>query len=368
MSQARPFALAFAAQFLGFGAALPFLPAILAAGGLSAGEVGTVLAAGSIIRLLSAPLLGQWADRNGDARRVLLVAALVAGLAALGFGLLAGFALLLAVQLLHAAAAAPVMPLTDALALRAGGFDYARVRAAGSVSFIAGAVLAGFLADATGPRAAAFLLAGGMFATALVAPRLPRPPSRPPGEAPSGPLWAPWREAGFRRLLPLSAAVQGSHAVLYGFSAIHWQASGLSPGQVGLLWATGVVAEIVLFLKGGALTAALGKRGLALLAAGAGVVRWGATAVVVDFWTLLPLQALHGLTFGAMHLATMRALLELPAPLAARAQTLHVAAVGAAMGSLTFAGGWLYAGFGGLAFWAMAGLCVLALPLAARLR
>ncbi len=364
MPPARSFALLYAAQFAGFGAMMPFLPAILADGGLSATQVGAVMAAGSTMRLLAGPALGGVADRAGDARRVLAACALLAACAALGFGLAAGLALLLAVQLLHAAAAAPVMPLTDALALR-GGFAYAPVRAIGSLAFIGGAVGAGVLAGWWGPRVAAWALAAGMLATALTALRLPAGPVR--ARAARGPLLAPFRERAFRRMLPVSALIQGSHAVYYGFSTLHWTAAGLSTAQVGLLWGLGVLAEVVLFWRGAPLMAALGVRGLALLAAGAGVLRWALTAGTTEFWPLAALNLLHGITFGAMHLAAMRALLALPPELAGRAQTLHAAAVGAATGVLTLAGGALYAGFGGGAFWAMALLCVVALPLALRL-
>ena len=61
---------------------------------------------------------------------------------------------------------------------------------------------------------------------------------------------APFQEPAFRWLLPLSALIQGSHALYYGFSTIHWTAAGLSPGVIGLLWAEGVVVEVLLFLYG----------------------------------------------------------------------------------------------------------------------
>ncbi|MFL1463052.1 MFS transporter, partial [Roseococcus sp. DSY-14] len=183
-----------------------------------------------------------------------------------------------------------------------------------------------------------------------------------------GSLWAPLRRPGVAGLLALSAAVQGSHVVYYGYSTLHWTAAGLSAAQVGLLWGLGVLAEVWLFWRGGALAARLGARGLALLAAGAGVLRWSLCALTAEFWALVPVTALHGLTFGAMHLAAMRALRALPAEMAGRAQTLHSAAVGAGSAALMLAAGALYAWLGGGAFWAMSLLCALALPLAARLR
>jgi PPP family 3-phenylpropionic acid transporter len=365
----QSFALAFGAQFAAFGAMMPFLPAILAEGGLGAGEVGMVLAAGSLVRLVAAPLSGRLADAVPDMRRLLAVAALLAAAASLGFGLVAGFALLMAVQLLHSIVVAPIVPLSDALAVgavRRGGFDYARVRSVGSITFMLGALAAGVAAEWVGPRVAAWMLAAGLLLTAWAALRLPAPPPREGGPAPSASIWAPLAEPAFRRVLPLAALIQGSHAVYYGFSTLHWQAAGLSTGVIGLLWALGVLAEIVLFLWGRPLVERLGVRGLALLAAGAGVLRWVVTGFTVEPAVLVVVQLLHGLTFGAMHLAAMRALVGLPAGLSGRAQTLLSSAVSASTGGLIWGSGWLYGAVGGLAFLAMAGLCGLAFALALR--
>lgn len=369
MTPAQSFALVFGAQFAAFGAMMPFLPAILAEGGLTAGEVGAVLAAGSLVRLVAAPLSGRLADAVPDMRRLLAVAALLAAAAALGFGLAAGLALLLAVQVLHSIAAAPIVPLSDALAVgavRRGGFDYARVRSVGSITFMIGALAAGLAAEWAGPRIATWMLAAGLLVTAWAALRLPAPPGREGEKAPSPSLWAPLAEPGFRWVLPLAALIQGSHAVYYGFSTLHWQAAGLSTGFIGLLWALGVLAEIVLFLTGRPVVERLGVRGLALLAAGAGVLRWTVTAFTVEPAALLGVNLLHGLTFGAMHLAAMRALMALPAGLSGRAQTLLASAVSASTGGLMWGSGWLYGAAGGLAFLAMAGLCALAFALALR--
>lgn len=348
---------------------MPFLPAILAEGGLTPGQVGGVMAAGSVAKLLAAPLGGRIADGAGDARTILAATAIVAAAGAAGFGLAAGLALLAAVQVAHSIAMAPVIPLTDALAVgavRKHGFDYARVRAAGSVTYILGAVLAGQAVQLAGPRMAAWILAAALVATAILALRLPD--ARRPGLVAKGSLWAPLREPGFLRILAIAAMIQGSHAVYYAFSTLHWQAAGLSTGFIGALWGFGVVSEVLLFVYGRPFVLRLGVRGLVLLAAGAGLLRWSVFALTTEPALLLPVQTLHGATFGAMHLATMQALLGLPAQVTARAQTLVASAVSAASGGLMWGSGFLYAAVGGGAFWAMAALCAGAMLLGLRIR
>jgi PPP family 3-phenylpropionic acid transporter len=369
------FAVLFGAQFAAVGVMLPFLPAVLKDHGLTAEQVAAVLAAGSVTRLLAAPLVGRAADALGDPRLVLVVAALLAGATATGFALAQAFLALLLVNLVHTLAMAPVIPLTDALCLGASrrqGFDYGKVRSAGSVTFILAAAAAGQVAALAGVGAVVWLFALCLVATGAAALLLPATAreeggGRRAGRSAGG-FRAPFRQLGFRRLLPVSALIQGSHALYYGFATIHWQAAGLSPGVIGLLWAEGVVAEVALFLWGRRLADRLGAPGLAALAAGAGALRWAVTAETTAWPVLVLVQPLHGLTFGAMHLAAMRVLARLPAEQAATAQTLHASlGVGLASGLLTLASGPLYATFGGAGFWAMAGLCALALPLALRL-
>ena len=368
MSPATRFALIFAAQFAAFGVMMPFLPPLLLARGLTPADLGTVLAAGSALKLLAGPLLGRVADWLGDPRLVLICCTGVAAVIAAGFGLVGGFWALLLVNLALAAALAPTTALADAMALRAAreppGFDYGRVRAAGSVSYILVAVAAGALVGVLGAGSAAWLIAAMLGLGAAAAFLLPRADGS--GKGRSSGFRAALSLPGFKRLMLLAALMQGSHAAYYAFGSIHWQAAGLSAGVIGLLWGWGVVAEVALFAWGRRFADWLGVRGLILAAAGAGLLRWSAMAVTSDLPALILLQSLHALTFGAMHLAAIRLIqANVPAHMGGTAQTLLGAAVGAMTTLLTLACGPGYAAFGAGIFWAMAGLCAVVLVLVA---
>ncbi len=57
------------------------------------------------------------------------------------------------------------------------------------------------------------------------------------------------------------------------------------------------------------------------------IVRWSLLAFVTDPWLLLPIQCLHALTFGAIHLGAMHFIARHIAPgIAGRAQGLYAAA------------------------------------------
>jgi PPP family 3-phenylpropionic acid transporter len=159
----------------------------------------------------------------------------------------------------------------------------------------------------------------------------------------------------FLLLLLAGGAVQAAHAVLYTFGTLHWRTLGLSADWCGALWAISVVAEIGLFAFSGRVVAGLGAPQLIGLGAAAAVVRWTAMGFDPPLALLVPLQILHGLTFGAAHLGAIHCIARaVPEGLGGTAQALYAAVTGGlAMGSAILLAGPLYATFGGRAYWAM---------------
>lgn len=349
---------------------MPFIPAALAQGGLTPPQVGLVLALGTGVRLLSGLASARLAGVVG-ARWVILGGSILAGMTLPLLGLIQGLALLALVQVVHSVAVAPIVPLSDAAAvdeMRRNPFDYGRVRAWGSVAFILAALVAGPLVGLAGPVAALGLAGAALLATGLVASKLMVERDGVP-QVVARPALAPLSLPIFRRLLLCSALIQGSHVVYYGFSTLQWSAAGLSAGVIGALWAWGVLAEVLLFRFGRRLSLRLGASGLALMAGGCGVLRWSVTALTVDPLMLFAAQTLHAATFGAMHLAAIRIMADLPSSLGAQAQSLHSAlGVGLASGLLMLLSGPLYAHLGGHAFLIMAALCAGGVVAAAGLR
>src|SRR5947207_6173796 len=123
----------FAALYAGFGVQSPYLPRLLQEHGLDPEAIGTVLAAGTAIRLAAGPAAGRLADRLDATRLVFAGCAAAAALAAIAYVPAHGFWPLLIVATVQAAALAPLAPLADTLVLGAAaserrGFDYGWVR------------------------------------------------------------------------------------------------------------------------------------------------------------------------------------------------------------------------------------------------
>ncbi len=363
------YAAFYGAVFLTLGVYLPFWPVFLRERGLSAAEIGLLLALASWIRVITTPAIAQAADRSGRAKAVL---ALAAGLALVLFaGLLPayGFWPVLLVMLPAAAAFHALIPLVESqtmAAVRRERLDYGRIRLWGSITFIAGTVGAGRLITGRDPDLVLGLVLGALAATLLAALAVPAPrEGRPRGAGRIRPL-ALIGDRRFLLFLLAAALLQASHAVYYGFSALHWRAAGLSESAIGWLWAEGVIAEILLFAVSGAIMARAEPPRLLALAGLCGLVRWTVLATSAGLPALIAVQALHAVTFGAAHLGAMHFIARAAPPgLSATSQSLYSAVSGGiAMGLAMLAAGTLYAAYGGGAFLAMAGLSAAGLGLA----
>ena len=369
------FTALYVALFAAFGVASPFIPAFLAERGLGPGAIGVVLGLGSAVRLLAGPAGGRLADRTGRPRLVL--AGLLAASAGVALGYLParGAVLLALVSLLHAAVLAPLTPVADALALAeagAGRFDYGWLRGSGSAAFIGASAASGALVGVYGLPVVIWLNAGLLFLASLSVAGVPAALERRADERTGA---ASWRDLlhvpGFLPLMGVVVLVGGSHAMHDSFEVIRWEAAGMSPGAAGALWGESVAAEVlVFFVLGRPLIARLGVGGAAGLSALAGVVRWSVTSFTAAVPAMAAVEPLHGFTFALLHLVAMQVIARnVPARLAATAQACYgTLALGAATTGLTFAAGPLYGALGARAFLPMAGLCVLALPFALRLR
>jgi PPP family 3-phenylpropionic acid transporter len=384
LDEKRPFSpvanfiVLYALLYGAFGAASPFMPALIEARGIAPELIGVVFGAGTAIRLVSAPIAGRIADATHALRFTLAVCAITTALAAPGYLVVSGFWALLIVSLVHASALAPTTNLADALALVASrrappaGFEYGFVRGAGSAAFIAASLIAGWAIASHGLSIVIWLQALLMLAVPLAVSRLPSVDAKPEGTVITrAGVAALLRLPVFRRVVLVAALILGSHAMHDTFSVIRWKAAGISPQTISLLWSASVAAEVlVFFVVGPWLLRKLTPAGAMALAALCGAVRWLIAALTVDVVALSLIQPLHGITFALLHLACMRLLAQsVPDALAATAQAIYgTVGVGAATAILTVISGWLYARWGGSAFGVMSALCLGALPVARSLR
>ena len=360
--------------FLVLGIQLPFWPVWLRFKGLDATQIGVLFMIGAIVRALGGPVFANIADRFGR-RRALIIALSLASLCAYGFFLLTqGFAQILLVSIFAVTLFSPIMALTDNLTIliaRDRGLHYGRIRLWGSLTFVLMATAAGAFLEHRPEGAILWLILAGLAVMVAAAVLGPASGAGSLGTSEAIGLYARIRrllaDGPFFLVLLSAGALQASHAVYYAFGTLYWRELGLADDVIGLLWALGVVAEMVMFALAGGLHGRLGPRRLLMLAGAAGIVRWGLMPMAVSPLAFAALQLLHGFTFAATHLAVILFIARrVPTELSATAQGLYSAvSVGLMIAGSMALSGVLYAAWGGRAYWAMTGFAGAGLILAA---
>jgi PPP family 3-phenylpropionic acid transporter len=332
------------------------------------------------MRALVTPIIAFAADRAGDHRRFLIVLSWIGLSALVALSQSAGFWTILVCTVVFALAWTTIMPLTETVALsgvRLAGLDYGRMRLWGSLSFIAASISGGWVIGSYGAAAAIWLVVGGGVLTALAAHALARPiglgrlkaATSPPRLQVSDAL-ALLQSRLFLVFLLAAGTTQAAHAMFYTFGTLHWASQGISPGWSGALWAIGVIAEIGVFTFSGVLVRRVGAAPLIMVAGAAAVARWLAMGFDPPLAVLVPLQLLHGVTFGAAHIGAIHFMAAVvPEGQTGTSQALYASVTGGvAMGAAMLATGPLYAAFAGQGYWAMAIIAAVGLTASVALR
>jgi MFS transporter, PPP family, 3-phenylpropionic acid transporter len=362
--------LAFAqgASGLVSGVTTPFFGAWLAWKGLPPAEIGALLAAGMLLRVVFVPLTGIAADARNDRRGMMLAlfVVMLAGYGALNFVSAPALLFLCAVPASIALGAAN--PILESVCVRLSsrfGFDYGHVRLWASSAYVFANVVSGALLSWFGFVVIApwLLVAAAINIAAVYA--LPAPPFDHPKLELLPRMRATWAEARellrspiFLLFLAAASLVQGSHAFYYGFGALHWRALGYSSWVIGVIWPLGVLAEIGFLSVSLKLFRRVGAVRLLVLGGVSCIVRWTILAFDPPLPFVIFAQFLHGGTFALAHLGAMYFVLQaVPPRLAATAQSLYaVSNAGIVMGIATYASGPLYAHFGGLTYLLMSAM------------
>ena len=357
MKMSARFAIFYGAIFLTVGIYLPFWPAWLSFKGLDANEISLLFSVGIWARALITPIMGHFADHSGAHRKIIII---TAGLSVISYFLFIfanDFNSIFLLNLLASTFFMSLIPLGENLASRASakhGFDYGRARLWGSLTFILAAYLGGFAIEKSSDSAILWLIILAIIVAFIASLGLPQNTQNRSSRV-RFPAFTLLTNKTFMIFIMAVGLIQSSHAVLYLFGTIHWRNADIPDHVIGGLWAEGVLAEIMLFAFSGRIIARISPVTLMSVAAGAGIIRWSILGTTADVTILMATQWLHGLTFGAAHLAAIHFMLRtVPDNMSASAQSLYSGlATGLIMGFVMLIAGSLYSAIGGQAFYAM---------------
>lgn len=371
--------LFYALVFLANGVSLPFIALWFKQKGLSGAEISVVLSAPMLARLITGPLIAVWGDSFRLRRTPIAILSGVAAVAFAVMGVVEGLAMWLPLWFVAATAFGSVVPLADVLTLRCArreGFIFAVARSAGSVAFIAAAILMGwFLTFAPGDLVVVWISLACLFAAAAARFILPDEFVHEGGETSRAAdrfrgLGQLLGDRWFMTAIVAVGLIQAAHAFNYGFSTLVWRGQGISEGMIGLLWAGGVAAEVAFMWLLEPWRNRWGPWAMLMLAGMAAMVRWTGMAFEPPLWVLWPLQLLHAFTFAASFLAGLQIVDRLSPPQSVSvAQTMSSAlSSGVLLGLAMALSGPLFDAYGGGGYAAMTVLALLGTVAAITLR
>jgi len=184
---------------------------------------------------------------------------------------------------------------------------YSQIRLWGSIGFILTVVIMGRLFDWLSldiyPVVVVVIMAG-IIGASLWVPNA-QPANHGPRLAGEGFL-KQLRSPGVLAFYACVALMQMSHGPYYTFLTLHLEHLGYSRGVIGMLWALGVVAEVLMFLGMSRILTRFSVRRVLLASFLLAALRWLLLGAFAEFfWVLLLAQVMHAATFGSFHAAAI---------------------------------------------------------------
>lgn len=292
------------------GATAPFLALYFDHLGFDAERIGELIAIPMLMRCVAPNLWGWLGDRSGRRLEIVRLGALCT-LASFGLIFLdKSFAWLALVMALHAFFWHAVLPQFEVITLahlHGQTARYSQVRLWGSIGFIVAVVGLGqaferFSLDYY-PHLVMLVMIGIVAGSAWV------PNARPHGQDARTDTGGFLRQLLRPQVLAFYLAVglmQLSHGPYYTFLSLHLETLGYARGTIGLLWALGVVAEILLFLAMARLLERFSLRRILLASFLLAALRWLLLGTLAGhIGVLLIAQLMHAATFGSFHAAAI---------------------------------------------------------------
>lgn len=292
----------------------PFFGLYLQEQGLLAWQIGVLVSLTQVLRIFGPNLWGWWADRTQQPVRIMRSIALL-GWVCFSFLLWGpGFVGLFGILLLANLFLSGQVPLSEALTaqhLKGDFARYGRLRLWGSIGFIVAVVVTGYVLESGSIHFLPWLILIVLAALIASTHRLPEISLHKIDPADTDQMIVDSYKALLRRpevmcFLLSCFFMIAAHMALYTYFSIHLAALGYEKQAIGLIWALGVLAEIVVFYFQAVLFRRFTAFSLLVMSFSLCVLRFlliGFLAQAV--WALLIAQLLHAFTFGVHHSATL---------------------------------------------------------------
>ncbi|WP_447783482.1 MFS transporter [Pseudomonas germanica] len=305
--------------FFGFFAAegiiYPFWPTWLDSLGLSASQIGLLIAAAYWPQVFSGVFITYVADWRVDQLRLAAFLGFSAALCtALFYFVPVHLWLFVGLSILFGGLWMVVLPLSEAYLLKRDKQalqNYGWVRAVGSSAFILTSTLGGFLFAQYSQSWVPIVVAACMLFTAIACLRLKHQVSRTQAEPLRRAIKRPdWKALLAQKslLIAIAAAsfIQLSHTLYFSTASIGWGVKGYSSSAIGMFWSVAVIAEISYFALSNKVLSWCSPLSIVKFSSICAAARWALFSNSDALPVIVLGQCLHALSFAAYHAAIMR--------------------------------------------------------------
>lgn len=291
------------------GALSPFFSLYLADIGLAAYAIGLVNAVLMGTKIIAPNIWGWLCDRTGQRLRIITLGSLLSTVFFVGLFFSQSLIPLLVIVFFYSFFWNAILSQFDThtiQCLQSSSDRYGHIRLWGSVGFIVAVAILGVLFDTVSIRyliPIAWVLLLCIFFSCISL----RDTSVKKASSTSTTSW----RVIFRRPVVIAFFVstfllQLSFGAYYTFFSLYLESYDYSRTAIGLLWALGVVAEVILFLFIHRMMPKMGVTYLLFVSLLLTAIRWCVIAFFADtLWIVIVSQAIHAFSFGAAHAASI---------------------------------------------------------------
>ena len=274
--------------------------------GFSGTEIGGLSAARSLVLVAFPMIWGILADRFRSRRALYVFCSLCAAVIWCLYLATSEFLPMLTITVLHGIFYAPLISFLEAFSMDALGRarqNYGRIRAWGSISFIAVVLLLGWMIDLFNIRLILVLVLAGSVVQSLAAIRMPAERSSKTNPFSGRPEFLMQQQTLVFLLCGFLMLV--SHGAYYGFFSIHLATLGFSKTFIGVSWALASAAEILVMITSRRMFRRFSLESVLTFSFGVAAFRWLALYFVQSAAMILVTQVLHAVTYAAFHMASI---------------------------------------------------------------
>lgn len=322
-------------NFFGFccayGVLLPFLPIWLKHYEYDTEMIGVIISLGYIFRFLGAMFFSQKASNPNRLIPInrFLTWATVVIVIVLAWSVHSIWILVPAIAFFHIFNGG-AMPIGDTIAStwqQQVNLDYGRSRLFGSMAFVVGSVSTGFLLNYLEESAIIWILLAWLVFLGIGLMLNPTvgfsQSNNNQTQVSNISYWQLFKAPETMKIMIAISLIQASHATYYAYSTIYWSSNGISTQDSSLLWAVGVIAEILFFFVSNKAFKAWKTQHLVILSALGAILRWVIIASTANFMVLIFVQMLHAISYAAGHYAMIRYISSQPVEHIAKLQALY---------------------------------------------